>query len=174
MLEKMLKFQVVTKEEKMNSLQPLLPKIQINISDKQHNYTETIDTIGNRQCGSYRNYSQKRNQIKSFRRSKVVGYSQMIDNYKNASRQSQENPFSEELLIKQLKNNRNQEQFTERQYTVMMDYQQNKYHTIEATIKNIRYKSQPKKLECNEMDMKITPYIHQNKRFQCIDYYYII
>ncbi|CAD8054949.1 unnamed protein product [Paramecium primaurelia] len=175
MMEKVLKFQVVTKGEKVNTIQPLLPTINFNFSEKQNNYTEILDHqyIGNRYCGTYRSNSQKRNQIKSIRRSKGVGYSQLIDNYKNTSRQSQENPFQTELLIKQFQNSRTKEQSTERQST-LTDCPQLKFHTIEAMTKNIRYKSQPKKTEYNETDIKITPYVHQNKRYQCIDYYYIV
>ncbi|CAD8069499.1 unnamed protein product [Paramecium sonneborni] len=175
MLEKMLKFQIVRKGEKIKDIQPLLPIIHIITNDKQNNLSQTIDhqQLGNRYCGTYRSNSQKRNQIKSIRRSKGVGYRQMIDNYKNSSRQSQENPFQEELLIKPFQNNKRQEQITERQNT-LMDYPQKKFHTLEATTKNIRYNSQPKKTETTETDMKITPYIHQNKRFQCIDYFYIV
>ncbi|CAD8062056.1 unnamed protein product [Paramecium sonneborni] len=175
MLEKMLRFQVVRKDEKINSIQPLLPTIHNNPFEKQNNLTETIDNQyqGNRFCGTYRSNSQKRNQIKSIRRSKCVGYMQMIENYKNTNRQSQENPFQGELLIKQFKKNRKYEQGSEIQNT-LMDYPQHKFHTLDATTKNIRYNSQPKRTDQIETDMKITPYIHQNKRFQCIDYIYIV
>ncbi|CAK70752.1 unnamed protein product (macronuclear) [Paramecium tetraurelia] len=175
MLEKVLKFQVVTKGEKIHNIKPLLPTIKFNLSEKQNNYTEMMDhqQSMNRYSGTYRSNSQKRNQIKSIRRSKGVGYSQLIDNYKNTSRQSQENPFQTELLIKQFQSIRTKEQPSERQNT-MMDCPPLKFHTIEATPKNIRYKSQPKKPEHVDTEMKITPYVHQNKRYQCVDYYYIV
>ncbi|CAK62528.1 unnamed protein product (macronuclear) [Paramecium tetraurelia] len=173
MFEKALKFQVPKKGDKMKYVQPLLPTINFNNSEKYNDSTIIADyqSIGNRH---YHYNSQKRNQIKSIRRSSRIGYTQMIDNYKNTSRQSQENPFSEEFLIKPFQNNRNKEQLTERQPIMTMDYQLHKYNTIEGTTKSIRYKSQTQKVEQIETNMKISPYIHQNKRFQCIDYFYII
>ncbi|CAD8148053.1 unnamed protein product [Paramecium octaurelia] len=173
MFEKALKFQVSKKGDKMKNLQSQLPTININNSEKYNDSTIMADyqSLGNRQ---YYYSSQKRNQIKSIRRSRGVGYTQLIDNYKNASRQSQENPFSEEFLIKPFQNNRNKEQLTERQPIMTMDYQLHKYNTIEGTTKSIKYRSQTQKVEQIEAHMKISPYIHQNKRFQCIDYFYII